>query len=141
MAHLNENNYEEIINGYSKNTWIPIFELIEKIENSENFGELEINDKSIIPHYTLSSVVSEFMDLVYKIPLMISYDWMKWKEGETIFKDKNFNYDTIDIPTKCKIISALVRSDRFNEGVLINSFEDETIIKILKSIQFQVSQK
>jgi len=140
MEILNENNYEEIINGYSKSTWNPLFELIAKIEESISFGELKIKEDSIFPRYNLSSVVNEFINLVYGIPIMISFDWKNWEEGSEIFKNKNFDYNSIDIPTKCKLLSSIVRSDRFNEGILVISFEDGTILKILKSIQNQFYQ-
>jgi hypothetical protein len=36
---LNENNYIGTINGFSKNDWLPLIELIPKIEKVEQFGD------------------------------------------------------------------------------------------------------
>ncbi len=52
--------------------------------------------------------------------------------------DKNFDFDSVDIPTKCKLITAIVRNDRFCEGALVSAFESGLILKILKSIKRQL---
>jgi hypothetical protein len=49
--------------------------------------------------------------------------------------DENFDYDSIDIPTKCKIITAIVRNDRFCSGRLIEAFESGMMLRVLKSIK------
>ena len=55
--------------------------------------------------------------------------------------DKNFNFDSIDIPTMCKIITAIVRNNRFCDGALVSAFESGLILKILKSIKHQINAK
>lgn len=139
---LTEDNYLEAINSLRKNDWKPLFDLIPTIEKTKNFGSQNskqyIESSEIQMFADTNKVVQEFQKTVYDIPIIIDFDWISWDEGRKMVSAINFNYDTIDIPTKCKIISAIVRNDRFNEGVLASQFESGTILKILKSIQNQV---
>ena len=85
-----------------------------------------------------AKVVSEFTRMVYEMPIMINFDWGSWDDGREIVSDDNFDYDTIDIPTRCKLITAIVRNDRFCEGALVEAFESGLILKLLKSIEKQI---
>ena len=140
---LNENNYIETINGYSKNDWKSLLDLIPEIERTHDFGEMKGGEKNeegiiIMPYWVESSIVSRFHQLVYDLPIVINFDWGSWNEGRKIVNDKNFNFDSIDILTKCKIITAIVRNDRFCDGALVSAFESGLILKILKSIENQL---
>ena len=59
-------------------------------------------------------------------------------EGQRMLQDESFDYDSIDVVTKCKLITAIVRSERFCEGALVSAFESGQILKILKSILRQL---
>jgi len=55
-------------------------------------------------------------------------------EGKLIAKNKDFDYSTVNLETKRKLLTAFVRNDRFSEGALEYSFKAGIIIKILKSM-------
>ena len=140
---LTKENYIEKISSYSELDWKPLIELIPKIENTKKFGELsgaivEENNTITIPFSIHGQIVNQFLDIVYKMPIIIDFHWSAWDEGRTMACDENFDFDTIDIPTKCKLITALVRNDRFCDGVLIGAFESGLMLKILKSIRTQL---
>ena len=142
MQVLKPENYIEKINSYTEQDWKPLFDLIPEIETTKNYGEmaggLEENGTITFPYSMHAEVVSRFLKIVYEIPVIIDFDWGSWDEGREIASDKDFNLDTLDIPTKCKLITAFVRNDRFCDGVLISVFESGLILKILKSIKRQV---
>ena len=140
---LNENNYISIINGYSKKDWEPLLSLIPEIENTSQFGvingkEFDENGILIMPYYIPSSVVIRFNKIVYNLPIIINFDWSGWSNGHIMVSDNKFNFDTIDIPEKCKIITAIVRNNRFCDGALISAFESGLILRLLKSIKNQL---
>lgn len=89
--------------------------------------------------YEEHPIVQQFRNVVYSIPIMIDFNWSSWDEGRRIVSDENFDYDTIDIPTKCKIITAILRNDRFCSGRLVDAFETGMMLKVLKSIQRQLT--
>ena len=91
-----------------------------------------------MPYTENAEIVSGFIDVVHDIPVIISFDWGSWNEGRRIARDEKFDFNTIDIPAKCKLITAIVRNDRFYEGALVNAFESGLILRIIKSIEKQL---
>jgi len=55
--------------------------------------------------------------------------------------NENFDFEATDLLTKCKLITAIVRNDRFREGALVSAFKSGLILKILKSIEKEVNTK
>jgi hypothetical protein len=141
---LVENNYKEQLNAFTQKDWQPLIELIPKIETTSRFGELGGGEEDeegafVMPYSIHSSIVSEFLEIVYVMPIIINFNWGDWREGPEMLRNKNFNFDTIDLPTKCKMITGIVRSDRFDDGVLVGAFKDGVILRILKSIEKQIA--
>ncbi len=140
---IDEKNCKDKINAFTLQDWQPLLALIPKIENTSNFGEWSggnKNEEGIIqfPYCVSAPIVSQFLEIVYVIPIMISFDWGAWDEGGKIASDENFDFDATDLLTKCKLITAIVRYDRFCEGALESAFESGLILKILKSIEKEV---
>jgi hypothetical protein len=140
---LHENNYIEEINGMPKRAWKPLLDLIPEIHQTDDFGEFggeETSEQSnpILPYSIHGSVVSRFRQIAYDLPIIISFNWGQWEEGRMMVNDESFDFDSIDIPTKCKIITAIVRNDRFCDGALILAFKSGLISKILMSIKNQL---
>ena len=143
---LNENTYREVINSYTRKDWQPLLDLIPRIENTKSFGNevgggMDDNGAYHLPNWSSSEIVHEFLKIVYDIPIVIDFHWAAWDGGRAIASDETFDFDTIDIPTKCKLITAFVRNDRFCEGALASAFEKGIMLKILKSIQKQVQER
>jgi hypothetical protein len=67
---------------------------------------------------------------VYDLPIVITFNWNMWDEGRKMLNDTHFNYDTIDIPTKCKLITMIICSNRFSDGALVSAFETGLILKL-----------
>lgn len=147
-SELNEENYIDKINSLSKEDWQPLLSLISEIEKTTKFGEWSDKGKGdgtlespyLMPYHIETPIVREFVSIAYKIPIMIVFSWMEWAELETFLKDKSFNFDSIDIPTKCKIITAIIRADRFCDGATSGEFESGVVLKILKSIERQLNE-
>ena len=140
---LKENNYIETINSFTKSDWLPLLHLIPKIIKEKKFGDnteaIELLEQGIIDKnpYEERPIVQEFRDVVYSIPIMIDFNWAAWDEGRHILSNEDFDYDSIDIPTKCKILTAIVRNDRFCSERLVEAFESGMILKVLNSIRKQ----
>ncbi len=143
---LDEQDCADRINAYTIRDWQPLFAVIPKIEGTSIFGEWAGGEKDKdgviqLPYCVSAPVVSQFSEIVYAIPIIISFDWGSWDEGRKIASDEDFDFDTIDLVTKCKLITAIVRNDRFCEGALVSAFESGLILKILQSIEGEVRAK
>ena len=135
---LDENNYKKQIHAFTQQDWQPLIELIPKVESTSKFGEWE-EENILFPYCIEAPIVSEFLHIVYRLPIIISFDWGAWEEGRKIASNDDFDLDTLDLPAKCKLITSIVRSDRFCEGTLVSAFESGLILRILKSIEKQIA--
>jgi hypothetical protein len=88
-----------------------------------------------LPHYNNSGVVKRFCKIVYDLPIIIVFNSSSLTYGRKMLNDSNFDFDTIDIPEKCKLITAIIRSERFCDGALVTAFKEGIILRILKSIK------
>jgi len=142
---LDENNYKERLYAFKHQDWQPLIGLIPKIESTSQFGEVvgvEKDEKGIIhfPYFIEAPIVSKFLEIVYDMPIIIDFDWGAWEKGRKIARDEDCDFNRLDLPTKCKLITAIVRNDRFCEGALVSAFESGLILRILKSIKKQISE-
>ncbi len=140
---LSERNYTEKINAIRKEDWQPLFDLIDVCESISKFEvvveeESEEDDVIYLSRDSEIAVVSQFRNMVYDLEIIIDFNWGGWDEGRKIARTENFDFDTIDIPTKCKLITAIVRNDRFCTGALAGQFDTGLIQQIVKSIRRQV---
>ena len=140
---LDENNYKEQIHAFTQQDWKPLIELIPKVESTSKFGEWaggekEENKTIKFPYCIEAPIVSQFLDIVYRMPIIISFDWGAWEEGREIVSNDEFDFDTLGIPAKCKLITAIVRNDRYCDGALVSAFESGLILRVLKSIEKQI---
>ena len=141
---INDENYRQVIGSNLLDDWKPLLDLIPEIEKVKKFGDdteaTKLLEKGIIHMnpYVEHEIIEEFRQACYAIPIIIGFNWGAWDEGREIVSDEHFDYDTIDIPTKCKIITAILRNDRFCSGRLIEAFETGMMLKVLKSINKQL---
>lgn len=55
---------------------------------------------------------------------MVTFDWPAWEEGRAIFRDwTDTTAATLDRETVCRLLTAVSRNDRFNEGAWVDLFE------------------
>ena len=145
-SELNEKNYIERINRLSNEDWEPLLRLIPEIEKITKFGKWQGGGEGdgttespyTMPYHVEAPIVRKFVGIAYKIPIMVVFSWGNWSKLNTFLKDKSFNFDTIDIPTKCKIITAIIRADRFCDGATSGEFESGVVLRVLKSIKQQL---
>lgn len=135
---LNEEDYQQHISSLSLQQWAPLLDLIPVIQNTKVFRYVVEDRRNTTSYWTHSEVVDRFLYIAYRIPVVISFNWKAWDEGKAILKDENFDFNSVDIPTKCKLITTLLRKERFWEGTLPNAFETGCVLKILVSIRHQL---
>jgi len=131
------------IKAMTREDWKPLLALIPEIEKTKRFGTRyggEENDDGTLsmPYMAPEPIVEQFIKVVYTLSIIIPFDWMSWKEGTKIVSDASFDFDTLNLITKCQLITYIVRQDRFNEGFLVSQFESGLMLKILKSLEKEV---
>jgi hypothetical protein len=132
IIHLEDlsNHLAEI----TQDQWNTLFAMIPEIENSDYFGEILFKDGIIYPA-TWPEIVNRFHEYVYEIGLVVDFDWPHWDEGKRILSKKVEDLSKHSTITLCKLLTAIVRSDRYVEGNLIAYFKNGTILSILRALE------
>lgn len=136
-------NIKQHIDKLKHADWQRLFDLIPRIEKNRKFGEnlLPIEDKEgniQISPMMPEKIVHDFTDIMYELDLVIGFNWSAWDEGRKIASENK--YENLDTITLLKLLTALIRNDRFCDGVLVARFEDGSILKILKELKGNINK-
>ena len=126
--------------------WKRLFDLLPQIEKTEKFGEIKGGEKlengSMADFYwSWSEIVDKAFNVITELNLNPIFDWSSWKEGKSFLNDNHFDYSELDTITLCKLLTTIIRADRFNNGFMISCFESGIITKIIKGLQKNVNSK
>jgi ADP-ribosylglycohydrolase len=128
------------IKNLKRKDWNRLFALLPEMDGIKKFGEIEGGDKLedgsfTFPYWNSSEIVNKVFEIIHELKLIPVFDWTGWDEGKSILKNQDFDYTTIDTITLCKLLTTIVRADRFNDGFLILNFENGIVPKIIKAIK------
>lgn len=77
------------------------------------------------------ALAAEFVRTLHDQWLTVDFNWTDWPEGEAWWASEDeTKYDRLDIDTALRLMSALVRADRFNAGVLADAFASGSLPRI-----------
>lgn len=137
--------FSEHLKTITPEDWEKLFSLLPQIENSKKFGEERdgtIHDGALtFPFWVPYAIVDKTFNIISKLDICPIFDWTSWEEGETILTTKDFDYSKIDTITLCKLLTTIIRADRFNDGFLICCFEDGIMTQIIKGLKNNVQNK
>lgn len=135
---------EESVKAFSElsdETWEQFVDINNRVQSHEGSwgktqgGETDENGVIQMPYSVPDPLVSEFVTFMYENELVVSFDWSAWDEGREWYKNSNESkYEALDIPTALKLLTAVMRNDRFNEGALVSAFESGDFPKIINKL-------
>lgn len=89
----------------------------------------------IMPWVEQYPLIQDFVTFMYENKLVIPFDWVYWQEGRDWFAlEDDSKYASLDVETILKLLTAIIRNDRFNEGALVSAFEDGSFPKIIQKL-------
>lgn len=112
--------------------WKELVALIPEIEKTDY--------SSVVTGWDYPEIVSRFHDIVYDKEMILLFDWPKWMEARELIDDKEADFSGLDLKTMCKLITVIVRNNRFSTGYLGSCFEDGIILKILYRIKHIINE-
>jgi len=127
---MNDSIDEEFLR-ISKEDWGKLIALIPEIEKTDY--------SSVKTGWDYPEIVSNFHDIVYDKNMVLLFDWPKWTEGIELLENRNVDFTELDLITLCKLITVIVRNNRFSTGYLGSCFENGIILKILYRVQHIIS--
>jgi len=122
------------------NDWKQLFDLLPEIKRIKRFGRLvgsqHLPDGTIsLPYWAEEEVVSKVFNAAYFLGIVVMFDWAAWKEGIAILNDPDADYNKYDLSVLCKLLTIIIRSDKFCEGYMISCFETGTVTKIVEAME------
>jgi hypothetical protein len=127
--------------------WERLFSLLPEIEVSKNNREINSSEKLIdgaipFPNVNSSMIINKVFNLIHELNLVPAFDWTSWEEGINILNNHEFDYAKLDTITLCKLLTTIIRADRFNDGFLVSCFENGIVSKIIKALnQHEIHQR
>jgi hypothetical protein len=123
--------------------WRLLFDMLPEIRQTKRFGKLvgskKMPDGNLsLPFWLEDEIVSKFFNAAYFLGIVKVFDWAAWQEGIDILNDPAANFSGYDIETLCKLITLIVRSDKFCEGYMINAFETGTMVRIIEALKNKI---
>lgn len=97
-------------------------------------GEREEDSTIQMPWFRSSGVVADFVKAAYDLGWIINFDWPEWARTEEAIRlrdDPQF-LATATADQLAKLLTVVVRQDRFVEGSLAEAFETGLIRSILQ---------
>jgi hypothetical protein len=85
-----------------------------------------------MPYWDFSDLAMEFMDMAYKFGWVQDFDWMSWnktEEGSRLLHDPTAIAGA-DVDQLARLMTAIIRLDRFAEGHLGGCFERGMVLAI-----------
>ncbi|WP_157626898.1 DUF6508 domain-containing protein [Spirosoma luteum] len=130
MTPTETQSHTERLYGYSLTDWQPLFAFIPQMESSEQLtGD------------ALENLVWDFVRASTRTPnIEIVFDWPNWHEGKAVVMQPKLTFEHYDLLTLCMFITAIVRAERFNEGILMDCYERGIIVSVLKAIKARVEE-
>jgi hypothetical protein len=128
---------------FQQKDWQLLFDLLPEIKQAKGFGKLigskQMADGNLsIPFWLEDEIVSRFFNAAYFLGIVLVFDWARWEEGIEILNDPDADFYNYDLETLCKLLTFIVRCDKFCEGYLINCFETGKMTRLIEAMQAKV---
>ena len=106
--------------------------------NGEERGDSDVIQ---LPYLTYPETVHEFLDLISSSGFQVVFDWPKWEEGRRILSNGAKEIRKADLTTLRKLLTAILRSERFCEGTLHGAIYDGTVSEILRRLRILLERE
>lgn len=87
---------------------------------------------AVMPRMAPDPLVTAFLDFWSSHDLVVTFDWPHWQEGRDWYRSAgDREYGALDVSTALKLLTVVIRADRFSEGTLVRAFESGDVPRIL----------
>ena len=100
-----------------------------------SFGKM-VSNPGAMPHYDLSPAALRFVDTCYKAGWIQPLDWVEWKGTPEAarLRDDPAALEEATSEQLGRLLTVLIRQNRFVEGALGSAFESGQLTRILRRI-------
>jgi hypothetical protein len=93
------------------------------------------------PHYRLSKLGSSFFNMAYHTGWVLIWPWSDWAhgpEGQLLAHNRDA-LGRADVDQLSKLLTTIIRQDRFCDGVLASAFESGLLLAIAERAEMLLS--
>jgi hypothetical protein len=121
MVHLEK--FPEHLKSIPQTQWQQLFSLLDELEKQGNFSSPSSSMQlaegiTVVSGPGRDKVVLRFLSQVSDMQLAPVFDWGKWEEGIALLKVYATDYSHLGLVDLCKLLTVIIRNDRFVEGFL-----------------------
>lgn len=132
--------FENHLKTIPTTNWEELFKLNEQLKQASSFGKMQGGEKieenvSTFPYWEQSKLTRQFVKFLYDKNMLPSFDWPDWQEGKELLRQKDPNFANLDTITLCKLLTAIIRADRFSDGTLVGMLKKGVIKRIVDGIK------
>ncbi|MCX6274408.1 MAG: DUF6508 domain-containing protein [Bacteroidetes bacterium] len=126
--------------------WQKLFDMLPEMEITKDFGKMsrmKKNDKGVLifPSMEWAPITSGFFRVVHELGIVPVFDWKEWEEGRLMLDNKELDFSSLEIITLCKLLTIIIRADRFVDGYLVGQLKRKNVQKIIRSIQDKIQRQ
>lgn len=144
---MNETEITDKVSKLTDQDWSELQSLYERVVShkgsfSEMGGGEDLEDGSMsMPYKIEKPIVSEVRQFFVDKHLQVMFDWSHWDEGKAMFRQKpEARFRDTSLEDTIKLFIAVLRNDRFCDGVWAALFENGDAVKLLERLlQFESS--
>jgi hypothetical protein len=82
----------------------------------------------------IGKAIFQMHNLVHEANIVNPFAWSDWDEGRWLLMAPGTDFNQLDTVTLCKLVTSIVRNDRFCDGAWESSFFDGSMVKILEAL-------
>ncbi len=120
----------------TKEQWDLLFSYIPKLTVAEIDRSLDSWEKEAV--LNADGDVTNFCNLLYKMGLIIDYNWPQLADRKEIVCNPNYNYSQYSAVDLLKVITMFVRADRFTDGIFARIVGEGVMARLLTELQDRV---
>ena len=135
---------EEHLKSLKKEQWSKLFSLLEPLNSNLEHGTLMDGKKQPdgtipFPFYVMGPVIEKLIHVIYELDIAPAFDWTSWIEGRQILNNEKQDFNTLSPVALCKLLTLILRNDRFMEGFLLSRCNDGTMARIISALRKKFS--
>ena len=131
----------EQFESLSTEDWKQITDLNARIQShTGTWGQTRGDEKTesgeiSVPYVTSAPLIYEFTRMWYDKNLVVLFNWSEWTEGREWYAHNDpQKYDILDAVTALKLLTAILRYDRFSDGALMGKLASGDFPKIINRL-------
>jgi hypothetical protein len=142
MTTNEPNDLLQHLQTLDEDDWAPLWALIPELEATDDFGTWEgiqsMSGGIQMPYFVASPVVERLMATIVRLHIMVPFEWRQWEAGRKIVERGDFHPEDHSLVDCCRLLTYMVRADRFHEGLIGNCCAKGLVTQILKAMKRQV---